>query len=462
MTVCGRRLLIAEDEPLLRVSLSDALRKEGWGVEVASDGEQALASFRAHLPEVVLADLVMPRMSGVDLLRRVKAIKPETVVVIMTAHGSVDRAVEAMREGAADFVAKPFSMAQLLVRLDNVCSMRVLREENVRLQEQLEERYSFSKMIGRSKAIREVFDLIRQVADSDATVLVEGESGTGKEMVASALHYNSRRRAQPYVRVSCASLPESLIESELFGYEKGAFTGALQRRVGRFEAAHGGTLLLDEIGDLPPNFQVKLLRVLQERQIERLGSNRPVTIDVRIVAASLRPLREEIAKGTFREDLFFRLNTVTIYIPPLRERREDIDLLANAFLREFSQAKGKSLEGFTDAALEVLMNHAWPGNVRELRNAVERAVLLSRGSRVAPEDLPAGLGVDRPVPQQAFETGPRDPATLQQAVARAEIEAIRIALAATHGRRADAADLLGVTRKTLWEKMRNYAIEVDA
>ena len=462
MTVCGRRLLIAEDEPLLRVSLSDALRKEGWGVEVASDGEQALASFRAHLPEVVLADLVMPRMSGVDLLRRVKAIKPDTVVVIMTAHGSVDRAVEAMREGAADFVAKPFSMAQLLVRLDNVCSMRVLREQNERLQEQLEERYSFSKMIGRSKAIREVFDLIRQVADSDATVLVEGESGTGKEMVASALHYNSRRRAQPYVRVSCASLPESLIESELFGYEKGAFTGALQRRVGRFEAAHGGTLLLDEIGDLPPNFQVKLLRVLQERQIERLGSNRPVTIDVRIVAASLRPLREEIAKGTFREDLFFRLNTVTIYIPPLRERREDIDLLANAFLREFSQAKGKSLEGFTDAALEVLMNHAWPGNVRELRNAVERAVLLSRGSRVAPEDLPAGLGVDRPVPQQASETGPRDPATLQQAVARAEIEAIRIALAATHGRRADAADLLGVTRKTLWEKMRNYAIEVDA
>ncbi len=462
MTVCGRRLLIAEDEPLLRVSLSDALRKEGWGVEVASDGEQALASFRAHLPEVVLADLVMPRMSGVDLLRRVKAIKPDTVVVIMTAHGSVDRAVEAMREGAADFVAKPFSMAQLLVRLDNVCSMRVLREQNERLQEQLEERYSFSKMIGRSKAIREVFDLIRQVADSDATVLVEGESGTGKEMVASALHYNSRRRAQPYVRVSCASLPESLIESELFGYEKGAFTGALQRRVGRFEAAHGGTLLLDEIGDLQPNFQVKLLRVLQERQIERLGSNRPVTIDVRIVAASLRPLREEIAKGTFREDLFFRLNTVTIYIPPLRERREDIDLLANAFLREFSQAKGKSLEGFTDAALEVLMNHAWPGNVRELRNAVERAVLLSRGSRVAPEDLPAGLGVDRPVPQQASETGPRDPATLQQAVARAEIEAIRIALAATHGRRADAADLLGVTRKTLWEKMRNYAIEVDA
>ena len=461
MTVCGRRLLIAEDEPLLRVSLSDALRKEGWGVDVAVDGEQALAAFQAHLPEVVLADLVMPRMSGVDLLRRVKAIKPDTVVVIMTAHGSVDRAVEAMREGAADFVAKPFSMAQLLVRLDNVCSMRVLRQENERLQEQLEERYSFSSMIGRSKAIREVFDLIRQVADSDTTVLIEGESGTGKEMVASALHFNSRRRARPYVRVSCASLPESLIESELFGYEKGAFTGAAQRRVGRFEAAHEGTLLLDEIGDLPLNFQVKLLRVLQERQIERLGSNRPVPIDVRIVAASLRPLREEIAKGNFREDLLFRINTVTIYIPPLRERREDISLLANAFLREFSQAKGKSLEGFTDATLEVLTTYSWPGNVRELRNAVERAVLLCRSSRVTPEDLPAGLRVAGSGVQPGPATGTGEPATLQEAVARAEVEAIRVALAATHGRRADAADLLGVTRKTLWEKMRNYSIEVD-
>ena len=261
--------------------------------------------------------------------------------------------------------------------------------------------------------------------------------------------------------MSCASLPESLIESELFGYEKGAFTGANQRRVGRFEAAHEGTLLLDEIGDLPLNFQVKLLRVLQERQIERLGSNRPVPIDVRIVAASLRPLREEIAKGNFREDLLFRINTVTIYLPPLRERREDISLLANAFLREFSQAKGKSLEGFTDPTLEVLTTYSWPGNVRELRNAVERAVLLCRSSRVTPEDLPAGLRVagSSVPPGPATRTG--EPSTLQEAVARAEIEAIRVALAATHGRRADAADILGVTRKTLWEKMRNYSIEVD-
>jgi DNA-binding NtrC family response regulator len=460
MTVCGRRLLIVEDEPLLRVSLSDALRKEGWTVDVASDGEQGRALFEKHLHDVVVADLVMPRLSGLDLLRRIKSLEPETTVLIMTAHGSVERAVEAMREGAADFVTKPFSMAQLLVRLDNVCSMRVLREQNVRLQEQLEERFSFANIIGRSKPMREVFDLIRQVADSDATVLIQGESGTGKEMVASALHFNSGRRAGPYIRVSCASLPESLVESELFGYEKGAFTGAAQRRIGRFEAATGGTLLLDEIGDLPLNFQVKLLRVLQERHIERLGSNRPIPVDVRIIAASLRPLEDEIAEGSFRSDLFFRLNTVTIHVPALRDRREDIPLLANAFLRELSAERAKPLEGFTEPALEVLAAHGWPGNVRELRNTIERAVLFCRGARVTPEDLPAGLrgNADRTWPAP----GPREPEPLQQAVARAEVEAIRAALAATRGRRSDAADLLGITRKTLWEKMRNYAIEVES
>ncbi len=251
MSICARRLLIVEDEPLLRVSIKDALTKEGWLVDDAEDGQAGLALFREHLHDVVITDLVMPRMGGMELLRQIKDIQPETTVVIITAHGSVERAVEAMRIGAADFITKPFSMAQLLVRLDNVCSVRALREQNVRLQEQLEDRYSFSKIIGRSKAMQEVFELIRLVADSDAAVLIQGESGTGKELVASAIHFNSRRRSRPYVRVSCASLPEPLIEAELFGYEKGAFTGALQRRIGRFEAAAGGTLFLDEIGELP-------------------------------------------------------------------------------------------------------------------------------------------------------------------------------------------------------------------
>jgi len=455
MAVRGRRLLIAEDEPLLRVSMGDALRKQGWVVDVAEDGVEAAKLFERYLHEVVVTDLVMPRADGMELLRRVKALQSDTTVLMTTAHGSVDRAVEAMREGAADFITKPFSMAQLLVRLDAVHSVRLLKEQNVRLQEQLEGRFSFSSIIGKSKKMQEMFELIGQVADSDASVVIHGESGTGKELVASAIHYNSGRRAKPYIRVSCASLPESLIESELFGYEKGAFTGASQRRVGRFEAASGGTLLLDEIGDLPLSFQVKLLRVLQEKQIERLGSNLPIDVDVRIVSASLRPLEQEMAEGNFREDLYFRINTVSIHLPPLRERREDIPLLAQAFLRELAKERGKEIEGFSDEALEVLDGHSWPGNVRELRNVVERAVLFCRGPRVTAEQLPAtlGTGAGRATPAPAREAVP-----LHKAVELAEIEAIHAALEVTRGRRNQAAELLGISRKTLWEKMKAHGV----
>ncbi len=306
--------------------------------------------------------------------------------------------------------------------------------------------------------MQEVFDLIRLVSDSEASVLVHGESGTGKEMVASAIHFNSKRRAKPYVRVSCASLPESLIESELFGYEKGAFTGASERRIGRFEAASGGTLFLDEIGELPLSFQVKLLRVLQERQIERLGSNRPIDVDVRIVSASLRPLEEEIEASRFREDLFFRVNTVSIHLPPLRDRKEDIPLLAQAFLKEFADERQRDIEGFTDEVVELFEGHGWPGNVRELRNVVERAILFCRGSHITVDELPAALrGEDgNRGPREAIKVRP-----LSQAVERAEIEAIKVALDATSGRRAEAADLLGISRKTLWEKIKVHQIAVD-
>jgi DNA-binding NtrC family response regulator len=458
MTLCGNRLLIVEDEPLLRITMADALRKEGWTVDVAEDGVKGAAQFEQHYHDVVLTDLVMPGIGGMDLLKRIKALQPDTTVVIITAHGSVDRAVEAMREGASDFIAKPFSMAQLLVRLSNVCSVRLLREQNVRLQEQLEQRHAFANIIGKSKPMQEVFELIRLVSDSEASVLVQGESGTGKEMVASAIHFNSPRRAKPYVRVSCASLPESLIESELFGYEKGAFTGASERRIGRFEAASGGTLFLDEIGELPLSFQVKLLRVLQERQIERLGSNRPVNVDVRIVSASLRPLEGEIDAGTFREDLFFRVNTVLINLPPLRERREDIPLLATAFLQEFTEERGRAVEGFSDTVFELFDAYPWPGNVRELRNVVERAILFCKGSEVSPDELPASLRDEPSGSRNGIVSG--KVRTLQEAVERAETEAIRVALGATEGRRAEAAELLGVSRKTLWEKIKLHQIEV--
>ena len=456
MAVCGNRLLIAEDEPLLRVSMADALRKEGWTVDVAVDGVKAMALFEQYRHDVVVTDLVMPSLDGMELLRRVKALHADATVLLITAHGSVQKAVEAMRQGAVDFVTKPFSMAQLLIRIESVCSRRELQEENVRLREQLEDRYSFSNIIGKSRKMQEVFWLIREVAHSDATVLIQGESGTGKELVASAIHYNSKRRARPYIRVSCASLPESLVESELFGYEKGAFTGANQRRIGRFEAAAGGTLFLDEIGDLPLAVQAKLLRVLQERQIERLGSNRPIDVDVRFVSASLRSLEEEIAEGSFREDLFFRINTVSIHLPPLRERREDIPLLAQAFLREFSGERGKQIEDLDPDTLEILDRHGWPGNVRELRNVIERAVVFCRGARITPEHLPPGLR-DAPPPPPSIEPA-RQAEPLRRAVERAEIEAIRAALAATDGRRNDAAEILGISRKTLWEKIKAYGI----
>jgi DNA-binding NtrC family response regulator len=458
MTICGRRLLIAEDEPILRIAMADALRKEGWEVDVAEDGARAMILFESHFHDVILTDVMMPKVDGMEVLRRAKAIQPETTVILITAYATVDSAVEAMRQGAADFIAKPFSMMQLLLRLNNVCSFRLLKEQNIRLQEQLEKRFSFGNIIGKSKRMREVFELIKLVADSEASVLVQGESGTGKELVASAIHFNSSRRARPYIRVSCASLPESLIESELFGYEKGAFTGASERRVGRFEAASGGTLFLDEIGELPLGIQVKLLRVLQERQIERLGSHRSIKVDVRIVSASLRPLEEEIAAGRFRDDLYFRVNTVTIHLPPLRERREDIPVLAQAFLEEFTHERGKPIEGFADAVLEAFDTYAWPGNVRELRNVIERAVLFCNSPRITLEELPATLRGAMP---QQRRVAAQQVVPLQTAVERAEIEAIRAALASTSGRRSEAAELLGVSRKTLWEKAKHYGLGSD-
>jgi DNA-binding NtrC family response regulator len=460
VTTSKSRLLIVEDEPLLRVSMADALSKEGWTVDVAENGVEGLALFKKHLHGLVLVDLVMPRMNGMELLHRIKSLEPSSNVVMVTAHGSVDRAVEAMREGAADFVSKPLSMSQLVVRLENVASVRRLREENVRLQEQLEKRHSFSKIVGKSKPMQQLFDLIGVVADSDASVLVHGESGTGKEMVANAIHYNSRRKKGPYVRVSCTALPETLIESELFGSEKGAFTGASQRRIGRFEAASGGSLFLDEISELPLTFQVKLLRVLQERQLERLGSNSPIDVDVRIISASLRPLEEEISEGRFREDLYFRINTVAIHVPPLRKRREDIALLAQTFLQEFLKGSDRQIDGFSDEVLDLFDSYPWPGNVRELRNVVERAVLFCRGSRITVDELPAaqrgapGKGATPSVLSKTM--------SLQQATEQAEIEAIRAALTASQGHRSEAAELLGISRKTLWEKVKHYRITVDA
>ena len=454
-TSCSR-ILLAEDEPILRVTVAEALRKEGWSVDTAEDGQRALTLFEEHLHGIVLTDLVMPRLDGLELLQRIKKLNPSSTVILMTAFASIESAVETMREGAADFIVKPFTISQLFGRLNAVCTFRQLQEQNERLQEQLETRYSFAKMIGKCKEMRDVFELIKLVAGSDANVLIQGESGTGKEMVAAAIHYNSRRRGRPYIRVACTSLPETLLESELFGYERGAFTGATERHIGRIEAAHRGTLFLDEIGELPLSFQVKLLRVLQERQIERLGSNKPVDVDVRLVSATLRPLDKLIPEGRFREDLFFRVNTVLIQIPPLRERREDIPLLASEFLEELAVEQGKTGAVIDDAVLAVFDAYAWPGNVRELRNVIERALLLGRDGRIRVDDLPVPMRARSSVPRRVTTA---EVLTLHEAVERAETEAIRNALNATQGRRAEAAELLGVSRKTLWERAKLLGIE---
>jgi two-component system response regulator HydG len=455
----ANRLLVVETEPLLRITVADALRKEGWTVDVAEDGLKGSTLFDHHQHDVVLSDLVMPRMGGIELLKRIIAQRPETAVFIMTAHATVDRAVEAMRAGAADFIAKPFSIAQLLVRLSGFSAARLAREQNAHQQERLERKVPFSRIIGESRAMQEVFELVRLVAVSDTPVLLYGEGGTGKELVASAIHLNSPRRAKPYVRVSCGAIPDGLVEAELFGHEKGAFTGATERRIGRFEAATGGTLFLDEIGELPLPFQVKLLRAMQDRQMERLGSNRPLDVDVRIVSASPRSLEEAVDSGSFRADLYFRVNTVAINLPPLRDRKEDIPILAQNFLGELTWEQGRQIEGFSDDVLELFDLHPWPGNVRELRSVIERAVLFCRGTQITIEELPPKMRrkvskTRRPVSKQV--------STLKLAVERAEADAVRAALAATQGRRSDAAGLLGVSRKTLWEKIKHHGIESDS
>lgn len=456
MTICGHRLLIAEDEPLLRITMADALRKEGWAVDVAEDGVKGSAQFEQHLHDVVLTDLVMPGMGGMDLLKRIKALQPETTVVIITAHGTVERAVEAMREGAADFITKPFSMAQLLVRLSNLCSFRLLKEQNVRLQAQLEQRYSFANIIGKSKGMQEVFELIRLVADSDASVLVLGESGTGKEMVASAIHYNSPRRTKAYVKVSCASLPESLIESELFGYEKGAFTGAVGSKPGRFELADGGTFFLDEVGEVPLPMQAKLLRVLQDGEFERVGGVRTLTADVRLICASNRDLRRGMEEGRFREDLYYRINGIPVHLPPLRDRREDILPLADFFLARTGAGRGGPGLRFSRETAEILDRYAWPGNIRELENAVGRAVALAEGEEITPPDLclaladPAAFGED-PSPEET---------TFHESVREHKRTIIRRAIRQAGGNKTRAAEMLGLTPTYLSRLIR--VLEVDA
>ncbi len=445
------RVLVVDDEPAQRELVSGFLRRHGFDVTAAADGAAALARFRDTPVDLILTDQKMPGLSGLELLEAARAIDPEVAVIVMTAYGSVDSAVSAMKGGAVDYLAKPLNLDELLHRVGRVRERQALLTENRELREALRERQHLDGIVGESGAMQEVFSLVRRVAASDATVLIRGESGTGKELIARAIHEASARAAGPLVTVNCAALPETLLESELFGHEKGAFTGAHVARRGRFEAAHGGSLFLDEIGDLPLHLQVKLLRVLQAREIERLGSTRPIAVDVRLLAATHRDLEAEVRAGRFREDLYYRLNVVTIVVPPLRDRRADIPLLLDHFLARFARDNGKTIRGLTREARDALLRYDYPGNVRELENLVERAVVLTRDDVVGLADLPFGA-------RDGDADGGAAAGTLTAATEALERRLIREALAGAGGVQTRAAEALGISERVLRYKLRKYGL----
>ncbi len=440
-------LLVADDDPGLRESLERTLTREGYRVVLASDGRAALERVQAGGVDLIVTDLRMPGLTGLELLRAAKAIMPDVDVILLTAFGTVEEAVKAMKDGAYDFLTKPFRREQLIKLVDMAPAPRDLIEQNKALKKQLEDIRAKGQMIGASPAFRRMLTLVEQVADSSATILIQGESGAGKELVARTIHERSGRRAGPFVAVNCAALPETLLESELFGYEKGAFTGAVGRKEGRFELAGGGTLFLDEVGDLSLVTQPKILRVLQEGEFERLGGTRTIQVDVRIVAATNQDLAEMVKDKRFREDLYYRLNVITVRVPPLRERHEDVRLLAQHYLRVYAAKNGRKLEGFSNEALERLESYKWPGNVRELENLIERTVLLARKDRIDAEDLPEEVaGVKRPPRDAILELIGTPLAEIEQ---RLLDETLRI----TGGNKTQAAKLLGIDVRTVARKL---------
>ena len=444
------RILVVDDEPAQRELVGGFLRKHGFDVVVAGGGREAVARFKQEPFDLVLTDQRMPDLSGIEVLEAVRSTSPETAVVIITAYGTIETAVRAVKAGAADYLTKPLNLDDLLHRVHRVRERQRLVTENRELREALAERHRVEGIIGDSGRMQEVLSLVRRVAPSDATVLIRGESGTGKELIARALHYAGPRAAGPLVKVNCAALAESLLETELFGHEKGAFTGAVASRKGRFELADGGSIFLDEIGDLPPHLQVKLLRVLQEREFERVGSSRPIKVDVRLLAATHRDLEALVREGRFREDLYYRINVVTIMLPPLRERREDLPPLIEHFLRAFAGKNGKSVRGLTREAREALLRYDYPGNIRELENLIERAVVLTRDDVIGVEDLP--LTLETPA------SGSGDEAGLIAAVEGLERRMIREALAKADGTQTRAAEMLGISERVLRYKLKKYGL----
>jgi DNA-binding NtrC family response regulator len=451
-------ILIVEDDAAMRDMLREALEEDGYACEAVAGGRAGIERVKKGGVDLVISDVKMPDLDGLDMLREIKATTPSPHVIAITAFGSIDTAIRAVKLGAFDYITKPFEIDQLILSVEKALAERALRSEVMRLRAEVQRSYRFDEIVGKSAAMQEVFGLIRRLAGSSSTVLVTGESGTGKELVAKSIHFNSPRKGRPFVPLNCAAIPDTLMESELFGHKRGAFTDARNDRAGLFVEADGGTMFLDEIAELSPTLQAKLLRVLQEGEIRPLGASRAERVDVRVIAATNKDLEVRLKSGAFREDLYYRLNVIHIHLPPLRERAEDLLALLEHFLSVCGARAGKEVRGLNEAAKKALLSHTWPGNVRELENTIERAVALCEGGVIRAEDLPAAVR----------ERRGGEPDTLQAALARgltlAEVERefIQRVLTAEGGNKTRAAQRLGLDRKTLYRKLEEYAAEGGA
>ena len=442
------KILVVDDEAIIRESLRDWLNDAGHQVLTAENGPQALEIMERDKPSIAIVDLVMPGMDGIELLKKAKEVSPSIEVIIITAYASIPTAIAAIREGAYDYIEKPFSPEKVELLIKKLVEHQRLIEENISLHQKLEKRYRFENIIAKSAKMQQIIELIKVVAKSNATVLITGESGTGKELVARAVHSQSYRKDKPFIPVSCAALPESLLESELFGHEKGAFTGAHAQRKGKFEFANRGTLFLDEIGEMSANIQVHLLRVLEEKEFTRVGGNELIRVDVRVISATNKDIEKAVASGQFREDLYYRLNVVTIELPPLRERKEDIRLLAQHFLKKFALENQKEISGFSPEVTDFLLKYQWPGNVRELENTIERSVILAQNSYIEVADL---LQKNSPLVSSAL-TG--------RSLREVERSHILNILSETGGNYSEAARILAISRATLYNKAKVYDLGV--
>jgi len=453
------KILIIDDTTYILDLLSDLLKSRGFEVDCAANGEEGIAALGRESYDLVMTDLKMPGSDGMDVLRFVMAHCPETICIILTGHGSIKNAVEAVRAGAFDYLTKPVDLEEIIIAVQRALEFRNLKRENVLLRNQLRKKYKFENIVGDSPAMQKVFQTIEKVADTDSTIMILGESGTGKELVARAVHYNSSRSKGPLVPVNCAAIPSELLESELFGHEKGAFTNAIRTRVGRFELAHGGTIFLDEIGDMDPVLQSKLLRVLQDRSFERIGGTRTIQVDIRVITATHRNLKELVEQGRFREDLYYRLNVIPITIPALREHKSDIPLLIQHFLMQFNKTKNRQIQGIDPEATRKLMEYDWPGNIRELENMIERIVILTSNELVTLADLPERIQKIQPKDAGLPFEIPEEGISLDSAVNEFERRLILQALTKTGWVKNKAAQLLNLNRTTLIEKIKRQNLQ---